>query len=154
MATVRAYNPYYANGAAPATNEQQPQRGMTGRRTGDGFEWVDGDNDESGPFRVMITGLPLDDVGDSDVKVSKMESTKVDIQGNRFAEKIALVAQELFAHSVGENNVTSAKVLYDQNGLSMGIALVTLRRASDAKRAYQSFNDSTCRMIILPFDRN
>lgn len=50
--------------------------------------------------------------------------------------------QELFAHSVGENNVSSAKVLYDQNGLSMGIALVTLRRPSDAKRAYHSFNDS------------
>jgi hypothetical protein len=73
MATVRAYNPYHANGAAPATNEQQPQRGMTSRRTGDAFEWVDGDNDESGPFRVMITGLPLDDVGDSDVKVSTMK---------------------------------------------------------------------------------
>jgi len=73
MASVRAYNPYFANGAASAPTEQQPQRGMTSRRTGDGFEWVDGDNDESGPFRVMITGLPLDDVGDSDVKVSPLK---------------------------------------------------------------------------------
>ena len=34
----------------------------------------------------------------------------------------------------------------------MGIALVTLRRASDAKRAYQSFNDSTSTAIVLLFD--
>ena len=34
----------------------------------------------------------------------------------------------------------------------MGIALVTLRRASDAKRAYQSFNDSTSLAIDLSFD--
>jgi hypothetical protein len=42
---------------------------MTTRRTGDGFEWVDGDDEDAEPFRVMITGLPLDDVGDNDVKV-------------------------------------------------------------------------------------
>jgi hypothetical protein len=49
---------------------------------------------------------------------------------------------------VGENNVVSAKVLFAQDGLSTGIALVTLRRASDAKRAFLSFNDSTFNSLI------
>lgn len=66
MATVRSHNPYYHGATAPT--ETRP--GITSRRTGDGFEWVDGDDERAGPFRVMITGLPLDDVGDNDVKVS------------------------------------------------------------------------------------
>lgn len=95
----------------------------------------------------MITGLPLDDVGDNDVKVSlPVPFTVVECPTPSYKILIASLPsrslQELFAHSVGENNVSSAKVLYDQNGLSMGIALVTLRRPSDAKRAFRSFNDS------------
>jgi hypothetical protein len=68
MATVRSHNPYYTGGVADPA-EARP--GMTARRTGDGFEWVDGGDESAGPFRVMITGLPLDDVGDNDVKVSR-----------------------------------------------------------------------------------
>jgi hypothetical protein len=61
MASVRSHNPYY--GDAAHVNEQR----NAGKA--DGFEWVDGDTEDTGPFRIMITGLPLEDVVDNDVKV-------------------------------------------------------------------------------------
>lgn len=61
MATVRSHNPYY--GSADVQFGGQPARQL------DGFEWLDEDGQQSGPFRVMITGLPVDDVADQDVKV-------------------------------------------------------------------------------------
>lgn len=138
MASVRSHNPYYGSAGGPA--ERQPAR------QGDGFEWLDEDDQQSGPFRVMITGLPVDEVADQDVKVSQDPCPSYGNYATRYLKhsltRHALDLKDLFAHTVGEANVMSARVLYDSDGLNLGIAFVTLRRASDAKRAYHSFNDS------------
>lgn len=60
---------------------------------------------------------------------------------------VVIWLQELFTHSV--SSTISAHMLYSESGVSLGIALVTLGKASDAKRAFLAFHDSTFLFLWL-----
>ncbi len=125
----------------------------------DGFDRLQEENEphlDGVSYRMLMCGLPVDDVSDSDIMVSRYISNLVrnfkNGSSQETARRSSLLStpnlpliehppQELFKDSVGP--IKSAHILFSHAGKSVGIALLTFQRGIDCKRAIAAFDGRT-----------